>query len=905
MDKLRPLPGSRRSVIAKRRVFLLSVAGWTWLLAASFALLVMQPIASEAQKSGDDVDAPSHVTATDEQRTADLFIMIDSAHGAELQLHMPDPPAQISIPACKEILVRGIQNSLRLKLQSVEFSKSSDGPWVLTAALPPRTTSSPFEYSVWLVMHKLLVELDRLNIEILTINITAPRFVSVDVLPPPVITYEPGGLKRFYWSCEVSETSRNIDSIAFSAGLTDIEVETRIAALSLFFALTLALLLVRRRMAMRYLESSSKLSAFRYALFSNRIVPIFTVLWITILLAAFPLPAVRLFFEARGDVGAAWFYVEIVLTAVFIVQVSSAWLAYPVIVLHRLFDGSRIRFLGVRIVQLLTLYLPVGLLIVGVAASSGDRARSFVAPILAAFISASVGRLLTLVANPMITDELHTGDLTSRASQIASIWKISSPKLFQVDAGAMRLLFAYAAKRGQIYFANALLNDLTCAEFDGLIAHEAAHLRHTHAERYSALASVGFLVLPSTLLFMLASSAPAYCFFAPLCLGPIALFFLAFVRHNEFVCDRDAAMALGTAEPFISALKKLHTANGVPEGSTRLQTLVSTHPSLNSRIEALRRLNLPQAGSLECEQPLLGEPVNADAELHYSAPPVAIYNTSRKTLHNAIERLLTILTLCAVPVTFATVSHRASLSGGYRAALYLVGIAATIELAMLIEDRLPAKLLRNTYIKLKVKLSMQNHRAGLFVGWSSGALGAKSQSQQIADIGFVELTTHAMQLFGDRWDFRITRPAITEIANGPSDSGAIRSASIRIRYKIDDETKHEILLRAMPVTSKRAARAETSRWKTELLAWCEQPTDASAEQGQASLPPPSLSGAAQRQRSILTWILNVVTFTAWVVLASVLTGLYHDASRPADAVYAILCAALGATYLAWCARSAH
>jgi heat shock protein HtpX len=77
-----------------------------------------------------------------------------------------------------------------------------------------------------------------------------------------------------------------------------------------------------------------------------------------------------------------------------------------------------------------------------------------------------------------------------------------------------------------------------------------------------------------------------------------ALITMWFSRRREFRADADAARLMGSPEPMIAALRRLgslHGASDMPKemaalgfSGNRMMSLLSSHPSIESRITALR-----------------------------------------------------------------------------------------------------------------------------------------------------------------------------------------------------------------------------------------------------------------------------------------------------------------------------
>jgi len=179
---------------------------------------------------------------------------------------------------------------------------------------------------------------------------------------------------------------------------------------------------------------------------------------------------------------------------------------------------------------------------------------------------------------------------------------------------------AFAIGRSQktatVCATTGIMRTLSPSELEGVMAHELSHVKHrdvlimTIASFFASIAAMimqfGFFFgggdddNPSIILVLLASFV-VY----------IVSFFLmmALSRYREFAADRGAAIVTGRPSALSAALVKISTAmDRVPTADLReaermnaffivptsvkntVQTLFSTHPPMEKRIEALQRL---------------------------------------------------------------------------------------------------------------------------------------------------------------------------------------------------------------------------------------------------------------------------------------------------------------------------
>lgn len=200
------------------------------------------------------------------------------------------------------------------------------------------------------------------------------------------------------------------------------------------------------------------------------------------------------------------------------------------------------------------------------------------------------------------------------------------PRLAVIDTGAMN---AYASglhtSDYTVTLTTGLMLHLSDDELEGVIAHELAHIRHRDVRLLMIAAAVtGGIALACEAVYLLAAHGiriattgslvddenplssywVAIVIFLPLAVLAFVvsqLISLGISRRREFMADAEAAKLTANPAALISALQKIsqHCDIGAPSGVMRmcieappaLFDLLSTHPSTEHRIEALRRLS--------------------------------------------------------------------------------------------------------------------------------------------------------------------------------------------------------------------------------------------------------------------------------------------------------------------------
>ncbi len=140
-----------------------------------------------------------------------------------------------------------------------------------------------------------------------------------------------------------------------------------------------------------------------------------------------------------------------------------------------------------------------------------------------------------------------------------------------------------------IHFSGKI--DFDLVELDGALAHEIIHIEEKHHIKSSLFVAFSFPLIAIAVMFVLRytritlSLSPSIGFIAIATFALEALLFANLRKHFERVADRKAAEKVGKL-PIIHALEKVKTWEERDKHDL-------THDRSERRIEALRRLNLP------------------------------------------------------------------------------------------------------------------------------------------------------------------------------------------------------------------------------------------------------------------------------------------------------------------------
>ncbi|MGC4118495.1 MAG: M48 family metalloprotease [Myxococcales bacterium] len=210
------------------------------------------------------------------------------------------------------------------------------------------------------------------------------------------------------------------------------------------------------------------------------------------------------------------------------------------------------------------------------------------------------GVLLTLLRSRPL--EL-SAELGSRFEAVLARTTVAKPLVFVAgpeDAVWVQALALPARPSPRVVLSRTLLRDFPGEEVTAIFAHEVAHLEnYTPAQTRKAatwalgFAAVGVLGVPvATWLGGPDVSGPAT--FA-LFFGLVVAWFLQQSSHRpqESACDRRAAELCGDPETLVRALGRLHAMSLMPRRLAPEDEVSTSHPSLASRVAAIRSASPP------------------------------------------------------------------------------------------------------------------------------------------------------------------------------------------------------------------------------------------------------------------------------------------------------------------------
>lgn len=164
--------------------------------------------------------------------------------------------------------------------------------------------------------------------------------------------------------------------------------------------------------------------------------------------------------------------------------------------------------------------------------------------------------------------------------------KVSRIKLWRLDG--IRNAFATGFWKRSIFLTEALVQAVDVRALKLIIGHECAHFKHYHLEARVLMAGF-FLILGSFLTDIFPDGYWQWWLSYGLVMG---LFFLKFLRHQEFQADLSAAIHLDGGAAMADALLRTFGPQPIPRGWQRLFGGFNTHPPLAARIRRLQRMGV-------------------------------------------------------------------------------------------------------------------------------------------------------------------------------------------------------------------------------------------------------------------------------------------------------------------------
>ncbi|TKX44873.1 protease [Halorubrum sp. SD690R] len=155
---------------------------------------------------------------------------------------------------------------------------------------------------------------------------------------------------------------------------------------------------------------------------------------------------------------------------------------------------------------------------------------------------------------------------------------LNMPSLKIADMGVPNAFAVGRRGSGTVVVSRELIQLLDRDELEGVLAHELAHIDNRDVitmQIGQGIASIVSIVAQYIVLFT-GDNDIADLFLAIVVGNLVQLFVMPFVfaisRHREYVADADARRAIGSGDPLVRALKKIHQGNQHASRSTDQRT---------------------------------------------------------------------------------------------------------------------------------------------------------------------------------------------------------------------------------------------------------------------------------------------------------------------------------------------
>ncbi len=185
------------------------------------------------------------------------------------------------------------------------------------------------------------------------------------------------------------------------------------------------------------------------------------------------------------------------------------------------------------------------------------------------------------------------------AFELAELRGVPIKRVVVIDT---RIANAYATAFGTVGLTTRLIDDFPPEQVKAIIAHELGHLKAGHPQHRLALVGGTIVILNALLFFAINYKSPqaslasfehrqlfimGFYLINPL----VVMTFGKWFRRNEAEADAFAVSAIGDTETVIDALQHIHVVNGSPMRLRPADEAIASHPSLENRIKAIRKLS--------------------------------------------------------------------------------------------------------------------------------------------------------------------------------------------------------------------------------------------------------------------------------------------------------------------------
>ena len=402
------------------------------------------------------------------------------------------------------------------------------------------------------------------------------------------------------------------------------------------------------------------------------------------------------------------------------------------------------------------------------------------------------------------------GELRDRLFAIAMRAGIKLQQLYVLPMKRMRLANAFAVRNQTVLVTDLLLENLSRAEVDAVMAHEIGHLRHRHPEKLIAVL-LGAALLPVTLGAALGIGGGGVGLLA-------AVLIAAFIsRGFERVADREVTKLGESREALVTGLVKIARLSHIPIAWRRSDGWFLTHPSVAQRAhDAVRDLGLPAGRASE----LLAAPTPATERYDMpvaSGPSGKLFSTPFK---QGVLTRLTLLLIATSLVVPALLDLALPPVAGLWA--WLAGLVLTPLACVAVQNLRAAASLRGLRTALHRRLFAADGEApadALLTGLALHADPRIYEGFANWDLGFVWVDGGRLRYRGEECAFEMTPAEVESIETAFGPPAWIRTTVVQVHWR--DATGTVRALRLTPLESRTLSgiRRSAARLFGRLRGW--------------------------------------------------------------------------------------
>jgi Zn-dependent protease with chaperone function len=736
----------------------------SYILISSFALLLTLWSSLSYAQTWDE-DQP-------QTAAAHLSITLDRQGKGYAAFNVFYPEAPDSAPDWN-----GITQSLNtlipgctFQTESEEYSEEefeSDRSFLSSCQFQPSPTTirpNPWRFDQTIRLTPLLQQLPTVNLQQLELHLSVPNIGTVQTQPNlatlkiPALPFDSITSVKLYR--QTFSAQQSISPITISFGYRPVDVIGRSLTIPLFILAPVLLVLFFRHRALRIQVDDPTPIWFGYLQFLNLLTLSVWVAWFgTYIMTGTSDMLSFVLGESAGLIKDILFFAPpaIAITLVFA-------LSHPVFVKLGGSEWTRTDLIKQSFWDQLNAILPIMLLVTG-----GKTALSGNIPMGVVWIGASqLSRLILapimLRAKGLTTQAIMSGDLRDRIFALAQLADVKLQQVYVIPSGKGKMANAFAVKGGSVWLTDYLLNHMSRQEVDAVMAHELAHFQFGHHRTRAWVLILPAVAIPLILNISLAWIPGMNWVSVPIGIIASLLIYMHYSRKHEHEADVQAGVLTQDPAAMITALVKLARLSFIPLQWGRSHELLSTHPSMNRRIEAIAKRHHISDEDVEQLIKSMDDPVERYILPEAIAQDKLVFSTTFKQKRLLRMGWIAIL----IPTAAACLICKIALQlPAYAGVIYVTGILLTAALLLAIANYNPWISSSGLKPLLDQKLKRQGIETnGIMVGLAPDSELRSYESFLIWDFGYLNLesdrtTEHRLTYIGEQTQFALHPHQIT------------------------------------------------------------------------------------------------------------------------------------------------